>query len=137
MSRYPKVKDPGKIGSYHTTVPSGGGYVWDDVLEYRVWCRLKDGAPDLVNGKDYFYGFETYEQASMFSKENAGSEEPVALVLQGEYIDEPEPEKYVHVKEQRIAEWPVELLSRPPRNERTIPEFFANLLREGDSLLGI
>ena len=42
-----------------------------------------------------------------------------------EYIDEPEPEQYVHVRQVRIAEWPVELLHRPRRNEKTIPHFLS------------
>ena len=47
------------------------------------------------------------------------------LVLQNEYIDEPEPGQYIHVKEERITEWPVVFLTRPKRNERTIPSFLA------------
>ena len=33
--------------------------------------------------------------------------------------------KYVHVKEVRLAEWPVAFLSRPRRTPRTIPDFMA------------
>ena len=47
------------------------------------------------------------------------------MVMQEEYLDEPEPGRYVHVKERRIAEWPVEFLRRPKRNSRTIPDFLA------------
>jgi hypothetical protein len=47
------------------------------------------------------------------------------LVLQKEYIDEPEPGKYVHIKEQRLTEWPVEFLSRPKRTMNTIPDFLS------------
>ena len=36
-----------------------------------------------------------------------------------------EPEKYAHVKKSHITEWPVEFLSRPRRNRRTIPDFLA------------
>jgi len=46
-------------------------------------------------------------------------------VLQREYIDEPEPGRYVHVVEARITEWLVEFLSRPRRTERTIPDFMS------------
>jgi hypothetical protein len=55
----------------------------------------------------------------------AGAEEPLALVLQEEYIEEPEPGQYVHVKERRVTEWPVEFLRRPKRTALTIPDFFA------------
>lgn len=125
INRYPAVKDPELVGSYPATVKSGGGYVWDAVLEYRVWCHPHDGAPDLEDGNDYYYVFENYAEAITFSEETSGAEMPLALVLQEEYIDEPEPGKYIHVKEQRMTEWPVEFLERPRRTERTIPDFLS------------
>ncbi|MDO3642296.1 hypothetical protein [Mucilaginibacter sp. L3T2-6] len=64
-------------------------------------------------------------EALEFSKENQGAENPLALILQKEYLDEPEPNKYVHVMEQRITEWPVEFLNRPRRNPNTIPDFLS------------
>jgi hypothetical protein len=125
MSKYPKVKDPDMVGTYPGFVKSGGGFVWDEVLEYRVWCHPPDGAPDIDDGSDYYYYFETYEEALEFSNNNAGTEAPIALILQEEYIDEPEEGKYIHKKEQRITEWAVEFLKRPKRNANTIPDFFA------------
>lgn len=125
MTRYPKVKDPSLIGEYPAVANSGGGYVWDDVLEYRVWCHPPGGAPDIEEGNDYYYVFATYEEALAYSQSNQGCEEPVALVLQEEFIDEPEPGKYVHVKEQRSTEWPVEFLQRPRRTHNTIPDFLS------------
>jgi len=125
MSSYPLAKNPDLVGTYPAQAKSGGGYVWDDVLEYRVWCHPERGAPDLDDGNDYFYSFESYEDALSYSEENPGTESPMALVLQEEYIDEPELGKYVHVKEQRITEWRVEWLGRPRRNEHTIPDFIA------------
>lgn len=125
MSRYPKVINPDLIGSYPASVKSGGGYVWDEVLEYRVWCHPHNGAPDLENGNDYYHVFSSYEEALNFSIETQGAEKPLALILQNEYIDEPNPSEYYHIKEQRITEWPIEFLSRPKRNEDTIPSFFS------------
>jgi putative acetyltransferase len=122
---YPPVLDPSKVGSYPATAKAGGGFVWDAGLEYRVWCHPERGAPDEADGSDYYYAFETYEDAEAFFRTNDGTEEPLALVLQREYIDEPEPGKYVHVREQRVTEWPVIFLSRPQRDAMTIPEFFA------------
>jgi len=90
-----------------------------------VWCHPERGAPDLDGGNDYFYSFESYEDALSYSQKNPGTESPMALVLQEEYIDEPEHGKYIHIKEQRITEWQVEWLGRPRRNERTIPDFIA------------
>lgn len=125
MSEYPEVKNKDLVGTYPAFGNSGGGYVWDDVLEYRVWCHPHDGAPDIYEGSDYYYAFDSYGEAHEFSNENPGSEEPLALVLQKEYIDEAEPCKYVHVKEERITEWPVEFLKRPKRSENTIPDFLS------------
>lgn len=125
MTTYPKVLDENKIGEYPGLVKSGGGYVWDEVLEYRVWCHPENGAEDLDNGDDYYYAFETYETAFEFSRNNDGCEEPIALILQKEYIDEPETGKYIHIKQERLTEWPVDFLTRPKRNENTLPDFFS------------
>lgn len=122
---YPAVLDPELVGTYSAVAKAGGGYVWDEVLEYRVWCHPERGAPDEADGSDYYYAFASYEEAARFSRSSAGAEDPLALVLQREFIDEPEHGRYVHVREERIAEWPVEFLSRPRRTDRTIPAFMA------------
>lgn len=122
---YPPVLDLTKVGEYPATAKAGGGFVWDAVLEYRVWCHPERGAPDEADGSDYYYAFENYEDADAFSRANNGTSEPLALVLQREYIDESEPGKYVHVREERVAEWPVAFLSRPKRDALIIPEFLA------------
>jgi hypothetical protein len=126
MSKYPAVKDPGMVGEYPGLVKAGGGYVWDDVLEYRVCCCPAEGAPDNDGEcSDYYYAFETYEEALDFSENNVGTEEPLALVCQEEFIDELEDGTYVHVKEQRLTEWPVKFLSRPKRTPNTITDFLS------------
>lgn len=121
----PSVLDPSRVGEYPATAKAGGGFVWDEVLEYRVWCHPERGAPDEFEGSDYYYAFETFDEALIFSEENPGCDKPLALVLQREYIDEPEPERYIHVKEERVTEWPVEFLSRPRRTASTIPDFMS------------
>jgi putative acetyltransferase len=123
--QYPAVLNPAEVGNYPASCFSGGGLVWDAVLEYRVWCHPERGAPDEADGNDYFYAFETFEEADAFARATPGAEEPLALVLQREYIDESEPGCYVHVREPRITEWPVEFLSRPQRDDFTIPDFLA------------
>lgn len=125
MSKYPKARYPERVGQYDALAKAGGGYVWDEVLEYRVWCHPHDGAEDYHDGNDYFYAFETYEEALDFSAAHKGTEEPLALILQTEYIDEPEPGQYVHIIENRITEWPVAFLERPKRDENTIPDFMS------------
>lgn len=121
----PAVLDPAQVGEYPALAKAGGGYVWDEVLEYRVWCHPENGAPDEFEGGDYYYAFETFEEALAFSIGNSGCEAPLALVLQREYIDERAPGQYVHIAEERITEWPVEFLGRPRRTERTIPDFMS------------
>jgi putative acetyltransferase len=121
----PTASDPESVGTHPARVGAGGGYVWDDVLEYRVWCHPEHGAPDLHDGNDYYEAFATHDEALAFSRETPGAEEPLALVLQREYIDESAPGEYVHVREPRLTEWPVEFLSRPRRTADTIPAFLA------------
>jgi hypothetical protein len=115
--------NPKRVGKYAGLVHAGGGLVWDEVLEYRVWCHPERGARDLVNGSDYYYAFASYPEALAFSRRTEGAEEPLALIRQKQYIDEPEPDRYIHVKKVRVTEWPVAFLSRPRRNRKTIPDF--------------
>ena len=122
---FPSVLDVSKVGDYPAAAKAGGGYVWDAVLEYRVWCHPERGAPDEADGSDYYYAFASYEDADAFSRSNDGTDEPLALVLQREYIDEPQAGQYVHVREERVTEWPVAFLSRPRRDAHTIPDFLA------------
>ena len=122
---YPKVLNPKLVGTYAASAKAGGGYVWDAVLEYRVWCHPERGAPDLDDGSDYFYPFESYQEAFEFSQRTEGAEEPMALVLQEEYISEPEPGHFIHVRERRITEWQVVWLKRPKRTPQTIPAFLS------------
>lgn len=123
--RYPTAVDKKRVGKYPASAKAGGGYVWDEVLEYRVWCHPERGAPDVDDGNDYYYAFATYPKALAFSQQTTGAEEPLALIRQRQYIDEPKPGMYVHVRKTRIAEWRVEFLRRPRRTPRTIPDFLA------------
>ena len=125
LAEYPVVLDPSAVGNYEALAAAGGGYVWDEVLEYRVWCHPERGAPDEADGSDYYYAFASYAEALEFSKRAQGAEEPLALILQREYISEPQAGVYEHVKEPRITEWPVEFLSRPKRTSDTIPSFLS------------
>ena len=115
----PEVLDPTRAGTYPASAFAGGGYVWDEVLEYRVWCHPDDG------GTDYFHPFATYSEAVAYAANTPGAEEPLALVLQREFIDEPSAGDYRHVREERITEWPVDLLRRPRRTPHTIPDFLS------------
>ena len=125
VTRYPTAVNPKRVGKYPALAGSGGGYVWDEVLEYRVWCHPERGAPDQADGSDYFHAFATYPMALKFARRTKGAEEPLALIRQKQYISEEETGKYVHVKKSRITEWPAEFLSRPRRTRRTIPDFLS------------
>ncbi len=122
---YPDAIDPGKVGDYDAHAHAGGGYTRDAVLEYRVWMHPERGAPDEFDGNDYYIPFATYAEARAYYEQYEGCEEPLALVLQREHINEPQPGDFEHITTERITEWPPELLSRPQRTERTIPDFFA------------
>lgn len=122
-SPYPAAADPDRVGTYPARVSSGGGFVWDAVLEYRVWRAGGEAAGGSAD--DEFAAFATYDEAATCARETPGADAPLALVLQEEYLDEPAPGRYVHVREPRITEWPVELLTRPRRTARTIPDFLA------------
>jgi hypothetical protein len=122
---YPDAVDPELVGTYSGLSGAGGGFVWDDVLEYRVWCHPERGAEDIEDGSDYYYSFATYKEALAFSQGTVGAEEPMALIRQVEYISEPEPGQYFHIREERITEWPVEFLRRPRRTANTIPDFLS------------
>jgi hypothetical protein len=83
-----------------------------------VWCYGEDG--------DFYRPFASYEEAAIFAGQAAGAAEPLALVLQREYIDESEPGDYEHRREERVTEWPVSFLARPRRTNTTIPDFLAS-----------
>src|SRR4030042_971156 len=102
-------------GQYPGFTKSGGGYFYDDVLEYRVWIH--------PGGDDYFEAFATFEEAARFSEQTEGAEEPLVLVLQREYVNEPEPGRYVHVKADRLTEWRVEWLAESKRGPNSVAEF--------------
>ena len=122
----PDAIDPAMVGEYPALAKAGGGYVWDHVLEYRVWCQPGRGAPDEADGSDYYYAFESYADALAFSEATPGADEPLVLIRQLEYIDEPQPGVYIHMREERIAEWRVEFLDRPRRTAQTIPDFLSD-----------
>lgn len=124
---YPVAYDSQMVGAYPAVVSAGAGYVYDDVLEYRIWCYPDDGADDLAGGNDYFYAFETFEEAEDFRQETKGAQKPLALIRQFEWIDEYQPGKYRHEKGERIAEWGAELLDGRKREAGTIEKLLKSL----------
>src|SRR5262245_43334385 len=41
-------------------------YVWDEVLEYRVWCHPERGAPVDCDGNDYYLGASNNRELPCF-----------------------------------------------------------------------
>ena len=124
-SKFPIAIDPKHVGWYPALAKSGGGYFYDEVLEYRVWIHPRDGGPELVEGDAdvYFCAFLSYEEALRFSKETPGAEEPLVLIRQYEHINEPKTGNYIHVVGNRVTEWQVEWLEGSKRGPNSIPEF--------------
>jgi putative acetyltransferase len=114
-SAFPVAVDRAKVGEYPALTKSGGGYFYDEVLEYRVWIH--------ADGDDYYHAFATYEEAQAFSKKSRAAEEPLVLVLQREWINEPQPGQYVHEKGERITEWLVDWLDGHRRGPDSIARF--------------
>jgi putative acetyltransferase len=122
-SAHPAAIDPDLVGEYPAMTKSGGGYFYDDVLEYRVWVHPHAGGEDLHDGDDYYYAFVTFEDAAAFSRETPGAEQPLVLVRQLESINEPTPGVFEHHTEARITEWRVEWLADCKRSESSIRDF--------------
>ena len=117
---YPDATDQSAVGTYPASAKTGGGYFYDDVLEYRVWVH------DAEEGDDYFFAFASYVEALQCAETTEGAEQPLVLIRQQEYIDEPEPGELHHVKERRDAEWCVEWLADGPRKPGDIERFIAS-----------
>jgi hypothetical protein len=120
---YPPAKYPEKIGVYPTYVnlDGGWGYYYDEVLEYRVWVHPDRGGEDLNEGSDYYYPFITYKEALTYSKKTKGAEEPIALVLQKEWLSETDGQLSIVGKE-RITEWNASWLKGNKRTNDSISE---------------
>lgn len=123
QSAYPLAVDNAQVGKYAPESKSAAGYFYDEVLEYRVWFCPERGAKP-VNGKnDYYMAFAEYEKAEELSRASTGAEQPVVLVRQYEWINEPEPGHYQVQKGDRITEWQVEWLDGNKRTPDSISEF--------------
>ena len=122
-SAYPLAVDRAQVGKYAPESKSGAGYFYDDVLEYRVWFNPERGATPLNGNDDYYVAFAQYEKAEELSKSSTGAEEPLVLVRQYEWIDEPETGHYLPEKGNRITEWQLKWLAGNKRTPTSISEF--------------
>jgi len=119
-SKYPVAIDPKKVGTYPALTKSGGGYFYDDVLEYRVWIAPAGG------GDDYFKAFSTYEEAELFAQKTRGTDKPLVLVRQLEHVNEPKKGVFERVVGERLTEWVPAWLEGTKRAEDSIAKFLAN-----------
>ena len=124
-SGFPTALKPELVGEYPSQVKSGGGYFFDEVLEYRVWMCPSKGAKPLAGQDDYFFAFAEYERAAAFSQKTKGAEEPMVLIRQLQWIDEPAPGKYQVKQGERITEWRVAWLKGSKRGPHSVSEFLA------------
>jgi hypothetical protein len=122
-SAYPLAVDPSRVGTFSPDTKSGAGYFYDELLEYRVWLHPENGAKPLNGNEDYFVAFAQYEAAEAFSKGTPGTEPPLALVRQFEWIDEPQRGRFVPEKGERTTEWQVRWPSGNKRTSERIKEF--------------
>src|SRR3954452_24711910 len=67
-SGFPSALKPELVGEYPSQIKSGGGYFFDEVLEYRVWMCPARGAKPVAGHNDYFFAFAEYERAVAFSQ---------------------------------------------------------------------
>lgn len=121
--------DPSRVGTYASETKSGGGYFYDEVLEYRVW--IENGVSKRNGGNEYFAAFAQYEPAERFSKSTADAEPPLVLVRQLEWIDEPARGHFIPQKGERISEWQVAWLQGHKRTPQSIEDFMKHPQEEG------
>ena len=122
-SAYPLAVDSTQVGKYAPESKSGAGYFYDEVLEYRVWFHPEKDAEPLNGTDDYYVAFVQYEKEEEVSKSSKGAEEPLVLVRQYEWVNEPEPSHYVAEKGNRITEWQTKWLAGNKRTPASISEF--------------
>jgi len=123
-SEYPTASDPKLVGTYNPNTYSGAGYFYDEALEYRVWMHPECGAADIRDGDDYYAAFAQYERAAEFAEKTKGTEMPLVLVRQREWITEPSAGRYIPERGERITEWQVKwLLEGSHREANSILEF--------------
>jgi len=130
-SKYPVAVDPSRVGTYPPDTGSGAGYFYDEVLEYRVWCNPANGAEPLNGRSDYYVAFAQYEAADAFSKKTPGTEAPLVLVRQLEWISEPNRGHFIPEKGERITEWQIAWLKGNKRTNESIREFMQHPREEG------
>jgi hypothetical protein len=115
-NHYPDAVNPSMVGQYPAKSASGGGYFYDEVLEYRVWVHPP--------GEEvYYHAFAKYEDALEYSKRTPKVEIPLVLVSQEEYIHEPSPGKFIHIKKPRVTEWFPDWLENSKGTKEQIPLF--------------
>jgi len=124
-SKFPLAVESTKVGTYDGLTKSGGGYFYDDVLEYRVWYHPERG------GDDDFYSFAQYERAAEYSNKTRGAEPPLVLVRQREWIAEPKPHEFHAERGERLAEWQMKWLEGHKRGPNSIQKFLKHPVPAG------
>jgi len=127
-SKYPLAIEPKKVGRYPALVKSGGGYFYDDVLEYRVW--VPPGAKQSEIPYWRYEAFARFEDALKSSIETIRAERPRVVIRQRKWINEPQPGVFEIVEEERIAEWQVAWLDGRKRESDSLEQFMQDHKRK-------
>lgn len=148
---YPASDYPELVGSYPKKAGAGGGVVYDEILEYRVWnnknCLVNSfnydeyqkhinntvSKEEYLKNKDIydkfpdFKAFATYEEAlDCYNSDPVGQQAPLVLILQKECISETESGEYVHIKQNRVTEWQPQWLIGKKREPGMIEKLIAD-----------
>lgn len=87
------------------------------------WNTEYGSIPPRGGGDDYYKAFATYEDAEAYFKKTTGAEDPIVLILQKQWFDEPKPGVFVVQNEERLTEWQVEWLTNSRREPGAIERF--------------
>ena len=116
---YPEVINTKLVGSYPEQSYSGGGLVYDDVLEYRVWVKSNTSKGDNIWVRSY----SSFDEANKYNnriknRKNIKYTHIVALVKQKKWYKLNDDGEYKHnennyeiVKSNRITEWDINWLN--------------------------
>jgi hypothetical protein len=105
LSRLPATSQPSRVGRWPATVPTGGGELWDSVLEYRV------RAPGTTHAK--LHAFATHAAAEAFAAAHPAASPIVALVRQANWFLPDATGRLARHRGERLSEWdPTDLAGR-------------------------
>ena len=116
---YPQVINPELVGTYSEKTFSGGGLVYDNVLEYRVWVKSKTSKGINI----WLRSYPSFDEANKYinrikNRKNILYTHFVALVKQKKWYEfskdgsyEFDNQFYNLIDSERITEWDIKWLN--------------------------